>query len=220
MPAKAQKASKSHNVQKHSEFVFQFLIVLLRTDPLIWRRIQVPGSYTFWDLHVAIADAMGWEDYHLHEFRVVHPTHGVVERLGTPDDEFVEEPPCLPDWEVNISDYFGRSVQKNAAPALYDYDFGDDWRHTVTFEEPLNQNPSHTYPRCSAGAQACPPEDCGGIEGYELFLRAISDRKDPRHKEFLQWIGGSFDPNRFDPSKVRFDDPRRRWKLRFMQNKS
>jgi hypothetical protein len=48
--------------------VSQFLIVLPRTDPLVWRRIQVPESYSFWDLHVAIQDAMGWLDYHLHEF--------------------------------------------------------------------------------------------------------------------------------------------------------
>jgi hypothetical protein len=37
----------------------QFLVVLLQTNPLVWRRIQVPGDYSFWDLHVAIQDAMG-----------------------------------------------------------------------------------------------------------------------------------------------------------------
>jgi hypothetical protein len=49
----------------------QFLIVLTGIDPLVWRRIQVPQAYSFWDLHVAIQDAMGWLDYHLHEFRVL-----------------------------------------------------------------------------------------------------------------------------------------------------
>ena len=52
------------------KLVHQFLIVLSHTEPLVWRRIQVPESYTFWDLHVAIQDAMGWEDRHLHEFRL------------------------------------------------------------------------------------------------------------------------------------------------------
>ena len=51
--------------------VHQFLIVLSGTDPLVWRRIQVPEGYSFWDLHVAIQDAMGWLDYHLHEFRLL-----------------------------------------------------------------------------------------------------------------------------------------------------
>src|SRR5262249_2108046 len=54
-----------------SKLVHQFLIVLSGTNPLVWRRIQVPEKYSFWDLHVAIQDAMGWLDYHLHEFRLV-----------------------------------------------------------------------------------------------------------------------------------------------------
>jgi hypothetical protein len=41
------------------EWVHQFLVVLTGTDPLIWRRIQVPLDHSFWDLHVAIQDAMG-----------------------------------------------------------------------------------------------------------------------------------------------------------------
>ena len=53
------------------KLVHQFLVVLSGTDPLVWRRIQVPEKYSFWDLHVAIQDAMGWLDYHLHEFRLL-----------------------------------------------------------------------------------------------------------------------------------------------------
>ncbi|MGC1953569.1 MAG: hypothetical protein WA970_13585 [Gammaproteobacteria bacterium] len=33
--------------------------------PPIWREILVPARYSFWDLHVAIQDAMDWWDYHL-----------------------------------------------------------------------------------------------------------------------------------------------------------
>ena len=51
------------------KLVHQFLIVLTGIDPLVWRRIRVPAAYSFWDLHVAIQDAMGWLAYHLHEFR-------------------------------------------------------------------------------------------------------------------------------------------------------
>ena len=41
------------------KLVHQFLIVLSETNPLVWRRIQVPERHSFWDLHVAIQDAMG-----------------------------------------------------------------------------------------------------------------------------------------------------------------
>jgi hypothetical protein len=66
------------------DHVCQFLIVLPRTDPLVWRRIQVPEAYSFWDLHVAIQDAMGWKDYHLHEFIVVDSRTSRMKRIGYP----------------------------------------------------------------------------------------------------------------------------------------
>jgi len=64
--------------------VYQFKITLKGIKPPIWWRIQVPETYTFWDLHVAIQDAMGWEDYHLHEFEMRHPSTGENVRIGTP----------------------------------------------------------------------------------------------------------------------------------------
>jgi len=62
--------------EKTEEPVLQFLIVLLGVDPLVWRRIRIPTHYSFWDLHVAIQDAMGWLDYHLHKFKLNSPATG------------------------------------------------------------------------------------------------------------------------------------------------
>ena len=73
--------------------VHQFLVVLSNVDPLIWRRIQVPESYSFWDLHVAIQDAMGWLDCHLHEFLVADGRTRVAISIGIPDDDFPDNPP-------------------------------------------------------------------------------------------------------------------------------
>jgi hypothetical protein len=86
------------------EHAAQFLIVLPKTDPLVWRRIQMPVSYSFWDLHVAIQDAMGWKDYHLHEFTVIDPTTRRVKRIGIPDDEMPGKR-CLSGWKVPIERY-------------------------------------------------------------------------------------------------------------------
>src|SRR5712691_49517 len=104
--------------------VHQFRVSLLGTQPLVWRRIQVPEHYSFWDLHVAIQDVMGWQDCHLHEFRVVARLHGDL-RIGIPDPEFPEERPCSACWEVRVSDH----VRPQMAPVSYLYDFGDDWEH-------------------------------------------------------------------------------------------
>ena len=81
------------------EHVYQFLVVLPNTDPLVWRRIQVPESYSFWDLHVAIQDAMGWKDYHLHEFVIVESKTSRTRRIGIPDDEMPDERRCLAGWQ-------------------------------------------------------------------------------------------------------------------------
>ena len=201
------KSIASPNVARSSRTrprqVHQFLVVLAGTDPLVWRRIQVPDDYSFWDLHVAIQDAMGWLDSHLHRFIVSDPRTGREQRLGIPDEEYPEEPPCQPDWEVPVSAYF----EEERPPALYVYDFGDDWHHVLMYEGTWPADPSKTYPTCLAGARACPREDCGGVPGFADFLAALADPKHPEHGEYLAWAGVGYDPEAFDPAVVRFDDP-------------
>ncbi|GFP36102.1 hypothetical protein HKBW3S43_01889, partial [Candidatus Hakubella thermalkaliphila] len=75
-------------MKKTDNQVYQFKITLKRVRPPIWRRIQVPETYTFWDLHVAIQDAMDWSDYHLHQFELVNPSTGIEMEIGIPEDEF------------------------------------------------------------------------------------------------------------------------------------
>src|SRR5712691_590736 len=60
--------------------------------------------------------------------------------------------PCKPDWDVPISEYFNWESVSEAPPALYVYDFGDDWHHLVTFEDVLPGG-SARYPRCVAGGE-------------------------------------------------------------------
>lgn len=191
--------------------VHRFLVTLHETDPVVWRRIEVPGRYSFWDLHVAIQDAMGWKDYHLHEFMVVHPKKNRLVRIGIPDDEDLDEKPCVAGWRAAVSQY----VDLGVPPMLYVYDFGDDWRHSVAFEGTWSADSGVQYPRCTGGARRCPPEDCGGTRGFREFLDTISNPEHPVHDATLSWAGGHFDPAAFDPASVRFDDPRERWETAF-----
>src|SRR5512135_139822 len=108
----------------------QILVVLPGTDPLVWRRIQVPARYSFWDLHVAVQDAMGWEDRHLHEFELVDERDGRVVRIGIPDEEMPEVRPCLASWQVPIAEHLGY----DGRPVRYTYDFGDGWNHVLVCE--------------------------------------------------------------------------------------
>jgi len=192
--------------------VYQFKVTLLDSEPPIWRRIQVPAAYTFWELHVAIQDAMGWQDYHLHMFRIEDPRKGEVVEIGIPDEErFEDDSPHIPGWEVPISDYF----LDRGSRADYLYDFGDGWEHHVVLEDIVTRVAKSKYPKCVAGARACPPEDCGGIGGYENLLRVIRDPSDEEYASMMEWLGGNYEPDAFDPRKVRFDNPKKRWATAF-----
>ncbi len=196
-------------MKKKFEKVYQFKIALKNTKPSIWRRIQVPETYTFWDFHVAIQDAMGWFDYHLHQFDVVDSFTGMKCEIGIPMGEECEE--ALLGWTQKIADYFSMENSK----ANYIYDFGDGWEHRIELEKILPREKGINYPVCIKGKRACPPEDCGGVWGYEDFLEAIKDIKHERHKETLVWIGGEFDSEDFDINEVIFDDPDKRRKIAF-----
>ena len=193
-----------------SKLIYQFRVTLQGIDPPIWRQVQVPSEYSFWSLHVAIQDSMGWLDYHLHEFRLHKPRGRKVVEIGFPDTE--SERKVLPAWGVSISEYFAEPGNK----AEYEYDFGDGWFHEVLLEGILLRNASADYPMCIAGERACPPEDCGSTSGYERLLRIL---KLPSHKDYnetVSWLKGHaknyfpYDPEHFDPAEVSFSNPAKR----------
>ena len=190
--------------------VYQFKIMLLDIQPDIWRTIQVPENYNFWDLHVAIQDAMGWLDYHLHEFNFMKGKELI--RIGMPDEESTGTSTLL-GWEVNIKTYF----EKVGTTARYSYDFGDGWEHFIELETMLPANASINYPICIAGERACPPEDCGGVPGFEGLLETLQRGKAGEKKELNEWLKNHaqnyypFQAEVFDPQAVKFDDPELRW---------
>jgi hypothetical protein len=207
--------SRARDKGKSSGFrsVLQFRVQLRDIEPPIWRRIQVPETYTFWDLHVAIQDAMGWRDYHLHEFRIRNPATGGEHRIGIPDEDELFNPEVETGWDLPVVFYLTRDNPR----AEYEYDFGDSWIHDVVLEDVLPKGKGAKYPLCLEGGRKCPPEDCGGAPGYDDFLEAIMDPRHGEHAEMLVWAGGDFHPEEFDPQQVRFDDPKQRWKRAFTE---
>jgi hypothetical protein len=169
----------------------QLKITLVRSEPPIWRRVQVPESMTLSDLHVVIQKSMGWDNSHLHDFEV----------KGARYTEFMEdiESGARDSASVTLRDlHLRRKNQK----MRYNYDFGDDWLHEIVVESALPVDPDVRLPLCLAGRRACPPEDCGGIYGYYDLLEAISDPEHPMHEEMCEWIDPEFDPAAFDADEV------------------
>lgn len=103
----------------------------------------------------------------------------------------------------------------HAPRAVYAYDFGDDWQHVLVHEGFESADDNHTYPRCVAGEGRCPPEDCGGIHGYAEFLQIIADPDHEEYESTVQWAGSHFDPEAFDPTAVKFDEPKKPWTKAF-----
>ena len=189
-----------------------FRIELQNILPSIWREVLVPSGYSFWDLHVAIQDSMGWLDCHLHAFHVQGPRSAALIEIGIPEVEIAPATnSVLAGWEVPLRSYLNEAGEA----VIYEYDFGDSWEHRILLKEITPQEQDARYPICVGGERACPPEDCGGIWGYQSLLEAINDPLHEEHETRMNWLGTEFDPEHFDPAKVRFDDPKQRWKQAF-----
>jgi hypothetical protein len=179
----------------HQAKIYQLKITLKHIHPPIWRRIQVKADVNLQLLHYIIQEAMGWTNSHLHQFVV--------------DGEFYSEQHD-DDWEMDTKD--SSTVKLNSILSSkddkisYEYDFGDGWEHEILLEKILSSDKKYIYPVCLTGKRACPPEDCGGIGGYEDLIETLSNPKDPEHQEMCNWLGldkgSDFDLEEFDLEEI------------------
>lgn len=188
----------------------QLTISLLGVRPSVWRRILVPEPISFWDLHVALQDAMGWEHRHLHEFRLAPGPGGEPRVFGVPDEDSGDTT-VQPGWAHAVREHVGIGESLE-----YIYDFGDDWRHRVVLDAVLPATPGGDELRCIDGECACPPEDCGGPRGYRALLDALADPATPEHAILRDALPRGWQPALFDPGSVRFSDPAKRWRHAFL----
>jgi hypothetical protein len=194
-PGRTRAVSKQRPAAGGRNSVYQVKITLNGIKPPIWRRVQVKDC-TLAALHDIIQTCMSWDDYHLHVFEIGG------EQFGLPDQWLEsggwDEPEVGNSRKVKLSQLVAQSIKK----FRYVYDMGDTWEHTIQIEKTLPAEAGVKYPRCIDGQRACPPEDCGGPWGYGDLLEIIQDPKHPEHEERMEWIGGAFDPEAFNPDQV------------------
>ena len=166
--------------------IYQLKITLQRSKPPIWRRVLVPGNYSLEKLHWIIQVTMGWSGGHLHEFFIGGSSY------GEPHPEYGEA--VKNESKYTIKQAVGSKIQK----FTYIYDFGDNWRHEIVVEKSFPPEEGGLYPVCIKGKRACPPEDVGGIWGYEEMIEALSNPEHEEHDSFLEWVDEDFDPETFD----------------------
>ena len=178
---------------KQSRSIYQIKIALIGSKPPIWRTVLVPGNLGLGAFHDVIQVAMGWTDSHLHQFIANKVFYGI------PDDDFELE------MEDEAKYKLSQLLKKEKDTLIYEYDFGDSWEHKILLEKILPFDSNTALPVCIKGKRACPPEDCGGIWGYEDLLETISNVKHPEHADMLEWLGGEFDPEEFDLEQINKD---------------
>ncbi len=176
---------------KRPSATLQLHIELRASKPKIWRRVLVPETITLAKLHSVIQAVFGWGGGHLHEFSVGE------ERFGTPDPEYDAFGEVRNERTTRLASALGAAKTMN-----YVYDFGDSWHHRIKVEKTLEAAPAGMLALCVAGANATPPDDCGGIYGYYDFVEAVSDPKHPEHAEMTEWIGRPWDVSEFDLDKA------------------
>jgi len=146
------------------------------------------------DFHSVIQIVMGWENSHLHQF-IKNKTF-YAERMK--DDWTWGDLKNVDYKNLKISDLLNKEKDK----IEYEYDFGDSWFHDVLLEKILPADNKVKYPVCMDGRLVCPPEDSGGIWGYKSLLEILKNPKSEEYEEYLEWLGGEFDPEHFDKDEV------------------
>jgi hypothetical protein len=170
--------------------VHELRVTLLDVSPPVWRLVRVPSALPLSTVHAVVQIALGWEDRHLHEWRVGDVTYGLSD-----EDSWGEE---LADESTAI---LGEVAPADSA-FRYDYDFGDGWEHLVEVIAVKPYDADVPPVACLAGARACPPEDCGGPSGYEHLIDALRDPDDAEHEEMVELVGDAWDPDEFDAGQI------------------
>lgn len=168
---------------------YQIKISLKNSKPKIWRRIVVNSDMNLFDFHKIIQTTMGWSNSHLHLF-----SDGF--------EEFAPKELEIEDAKNSRSVRLDKVLRGEKTKILYEYDFGDGWDHEILLEKILAPDDPLQIPKCIAGKRNCPPEDCGGVWGYEKMLEIL---KQPDHEEyegFIEWLGEEFDPDFFDMDEI------------------
>jgi hypothetical protein len=165
--------------------ILQLKIVLVDSEPEIWRRVLIPAGLSLSALHDIIQRAMGWQGLADYEFR-----------LGLGREAVVYQP------AQNLADLLAKAAEKGF---YYNYDVASSgWLHRLEVDalaDDLASAASDGLPKCLDGAMACPPEGTGGVWGYDDFLDRLEDVNDPDYLDLIEKYG-DFDPTAFTVEAV------------------
>lgn len=163
--------------------IFRLRVVLERTDPSVWRRLEVPADTSLDVLHAILQTAFAWNGEHSHCFVTAFGEFSASADLS-----------CENEAEAAVE----QVLPATGDEMTYLYNFTDNWDHTVTVEAVHEPDPTAAYPRCIDGREPAPPEDSGGIEAWQRLKEALADPGHPDHRQLI---------NEHDPEALKPCDP-------------
>jgi len=191
--AKPKAPARPRRAPRKTPTLHLLRVTLRHASPPIWRRLLVPSEVDLGTLHTLLQAVMGWGNQHPHQF----VAQG--RRISSPDFELEagEGEEILDENAMPLE----RIAPQGGDAFVYEYDFGDRWDHDVVVEE-VREVDAGPLLWCLDGARACPPDDCGGVPGYEQMIEALASPGTPEHEQTVEWLGGGFDPEAFDARAV------------------
>jgi hypothetical protein len=162
-------------------------ITLLDVKPEIWREFVVPSDITLDRLHDVIQIIMGWHDFHIHEF--IFGKNRFSEFIDMEEQEDILFSP-----EFRLNEF----IKRKGSKFTYLYDFGDLWKHSVVLENSNFKRESDLEVYCIDGERACPPEDIGGISGYNRLVETINNPASENFENIMDWIENGYDSESYD----------------------
>jgi hypothetical protein len=193
MPTRKSAANKTKAISAKGP-ALKIRITLRYTTPPVWREFVVNPTMRLDLFCELLLRGMGWFGGHLQELVKGSESYRPAGHFGM-DDEFDE-------GALNASKYKVADVlEKKGSKCHWIYDFGDSWEHEIQVVE-SGVEWTGKLPFCTGGARACPPEDCGGIPGYEDLCDAMKDKKHPERDSLIDWLGEEFDPEAFSVNTV------------------
>lgn len=165
--------------------LYQLNIQLALEGHKIWRRVQIPANYSFRSLHNLIQIVFDWQNYHLHEFSVVRKDNKNLKIVMDDAPEIMEsanlsQNEIIQERFVSLTDIFSLHPE-----IIYEYDFGDSWKHIITLEKSITATSSQA--KLIEGKGERPPEDVGGLHGFNEYLTVINDPTSPEYENMSAW---------------------------------
>lgn len=184
-----QRLARLPEVPADKSTLYLLKISLDHSKPAVWRRVLTP-SITLFEMHSLIQTVMGWTDSHLHGFD--------VRQVRVPS---IEDGAVVSEETISIAQLLAARIKT----FHYTYDFGDDWQHTISIESIRPLEVGQVYPKCLAGAGACPLEDVGGIDQWSQLLDVLQHQAldcDESMTTLLARVGRDFSPEQFELADV------------------